>query len=70
MDLDRAVNDGLLPLDREELLRDYVEACRRSVSDCGKAAGKIAEVLESELCKKCKAKCSWGLCKGIRFGRR
>ena len=54
MDLDRAVNEGLLSLDREELLRDYVEACRHSISDCGKAAGKIAEILESELFEKCK----------------
>ena len=53
MDLNRAVNEGLLSLDREELLRDYVEACRRSIGDCGKAAGKIAEALEGELFEKC-----------------
>lgn len=52
MDLDRAVNEGLLSLDREVLLQDYVEACRHSISDCGKAAVKIAEALESELFEK------------------
>ena len=54
MDLDRAVNEGLLSLDREKLIRDYVEACRHSISDYGKAAGRIAGILESELFERCK----------------
>lgn len=43
-----------LSIDRDELLRDYVESCRRSVKDNSIAAEKIVEALEMELFEDCK----------------
>ena len=43
-----------ITLDAAEMLRDYVEACGRSTGDCGKAAGKIMGILESEMFERCK----------------
>lgn len=54
MDLDMAVYERILSIDRDELLRDYVESCRRSVKDNSIAAEKIVEALEMELFEDCK----------------
>lgn len=54
MDLDMAVREGILSIDRNDLLRDYIEACRCSVKDSSIAAEKIAEALEMELFEDCK----------------
>lgn len=55
MDLDMAVREGILSLDRDDLLRDYIEACRNSIKECGRAAEKIASALEMELFQDCRA---------------
>ena len=41
MDLDMAVHEGILSIDRNDLLRDYIESCRCSVKDSSIAAEKI-----------------------------
>ena len=55
MDLDRAVHEGLLSLERNELLRDYIAACRHSVKDYASAAEKIVSAFEMRLFKDCEA---------------
>ena len=54
MDLNMAVHEGILSIDRNELLRDYIESCRCSVKDSSIAAEKIVEALEMELFEDCK----------------
>ena len=54
MDMDMAVHEGILSLNRDDLLRDYIESCRRSVKDAGYAAEKIVNALEMELFEDCK----------------
>lgn len=54
MDLDMAVHEGLLSIDREELLKDYVQACRHAAKDERQAAEKIVSALEMELFSDCK----------------
>ncbi len=54
MDLDMAIHEGILELNRDDLLRDYIEACRHSIKDYGSAAEKIVSALEMELFKDCR----------------
>ena len=54
MDLDMAVCEGLLFVDRGELLRDYIAACRNTVQDSKTAAAKIVSVLEMALFEDCR----------------
>ena len=54
MDLDMAVHEGILSLDRDDLLRDYIESCRRSVKDNSIAAEKIVTALEMKIFENCK----------------
>lgn len=54
MDLDMAVHEGILSIDREDLLRDYIESCKCSVKDSSIAAEKIVAALEMELFEDCK----------------
>lgn len=53
MDLNMAAEERMLTIDREELLRDYIIACRYSVKDCVEAAGKIVSAFENELFEDC-----------------
>ena len=54
MDLDMAIHEGILSIDKDSLLRDYTESCRRSIKDSSTAAEKIVSALEMELFKGCK----------------
>lgn len=54
MDLDMAVHEGILQLNQDDLLRDYIEACRHSIKDCSAAAEKIVSAFEMELFRDCK----------------
>lgn len=54
MDLNMAIHEGILSIDRDDLLRDYTESCRRSIKDSSTAAEKIVSALEMELFKSCK----------------
>ena len=54
MDLDMAIHERMLSIDRDDLLRDYTESCRRSIKDSSTAAEKIVSALEMELFKGCK----------------
>lgn len=49
----QAAKEGVLYIDCEEVLRDYVEACRKSVRDEKTAARKIVTAFEMELFEKC-----------------
>lgn len=53
MNLNMAVEEGILLLHRDELLRDYIESCRCSVGDIRCAAEKIAKAFEMEFFKDC-----------------
>lgn len=53
MDLDRAVREGILPLDRDDLLKDYIESCRHISKDSKYVAEKIVSAFEMELFKDC-----------------
>lgn len=55
MNLDMAVREGMLSLDREGLLRDYIDSCRHSLKDDKEVAWKIAEAFEMRLFEDCKA---------------
>lgn len=55
MSLDMAAREGLIAIDRDELLEDYILACRNAVSNKKLAAGKITAALEMELFEKSKA---------------
>ena len=54
MDLDMAIHERLLEVNRDDLLRDYIEACRQAVKDRKKAAEKIVSALEMTLFQDCK----------------
>lgn len=54
MDLDMAAHEGILSLDRDHLLRDYIESCRNSSKDLGHVAEKIAAAFEMKLFQDCK----------------
>ena len=53
MDLDMAIHERILPLNRGALLRDYIKACRHSIKDFGSAAEKIVSAFEMELFRDC-----------------
>lgn len=55
MNLDKAVREGLISINKEDLLKDYILACRNAVSNKKLAAEKIAAVLEMELFEDSKA---------------
>ena len=55
MDIDMAIHERILPLNRGNLLRDYIKACRHSIKDFGSAAEKIVSAFEMELFRDCKA---------------
>ncbi len=61
MSLDMAVQEGLISINREELLKDYILACRNAVRNKKTAAEKIAAVLEMRLFKDSKAYSSVGI---------
>ena len=52
-DLYQAAKEGMLSIDCEEVLRDYVGACIKSVKDGKAAARKIVTALEMEWFDKC-----------------
>ena len=54
MDLDMAAHEGILSLNRDDLLRDYIESCRHSSEDSRYVAEKIVSALEMELFKDCR----------------
>lgn len=54
MDLDKAAHEGILSLNRDDLLRDYIESCRHSSKDSKYVAEKIVSAFEMELFKDCK----------------
>lgn len=54
MDLDMAAREGLISINRDELLKDYMLACRNTVNDIKRAAMKIVSAFEMELFKDCK----------------
>ena len=58
MDLDMAIHEGILSIDKDSLLRDYTESCKRSIKDSSIAAEKIVSALEMELFKNCKTNVS------------
>ena len=49
MSLDMAAHERLISIDRDDLLKDYILACRNAVSNKEMAAEKIAAVLEMQL---------------------
>lgn len=49
MSLDMAVREGMISIDRDDLLKDYILACRNAVSNKKLAADKIVAALEMEL---------------------
>ena len=57
MDLNMAVHEDMLSLDREDLLRDYIDSCRHSLIDSKEVARKIVEAFEMELFAECKVFC-------------
>lgn len=57
MDLDMAVHEGLISINRDELLIDYILACRNTINDIKQAAMKIVSAFEMELFKDCKTNC-------------
>lgn len=54
LDLAQAVREGMLSIDREDVLRDYIEACRKSAKVGKEAARKITSAFEMELFRDCK----------------
>jgi hypothetical protein len=48
-----AIHEGILSIDRDDLLRDYFESCRRSVKDSSISSEKIVTALEMELFCNC-----------------
>lgn len=61
MSLDMAVQEGLILINRDDLLKDYILACRNVVHDKKTAAEKIVAALEMELFKDSKASSIWGI---------
>ncbi len=53
IDLDRAIREGILNIDRDKLLCDYIEACINSLKESVNAADKITAALEMELFREC-----------------
>ena len=54
MDLDMAVHEGLISINRDELLTDYILACRNTINDIKQAAMKIVSAFEMKLFMTCK----------------
>lgn len=54
MTLIMAIREGILSIDRDVLLRDYIESCRNSIKDNSIAAEKVVTALEMELFENCK----------------
>lgn len=54
MNLDMAAHEGLLSLNRDDLLKDYIESCRHSSEDSSYVAEKIVDAFEMELFRDCK----------------
>lgn len=54
LNLDQAIKEGMLSLDREKTLQDYIEACRNSGKNGKETAEKITSALEMELFEDCK----------------
>ena len=54
MNLDKAANERLLWINRDNLLKDYITSCRYSSENCRYVAEKIADALEMDLFKDCK----------------
>lgn len=55
MDLNMASHEGLLSVDTDELLRDYILACKHAVKEDSQAAAKIVSAFEMEFFEGCKA---------------
>ncbi|GEM_PF-6813976 len=53
LDLHQAVKEGMLSINRSELLHDYIKACSKCVKDSKEAARKIASALEMKLFEAC-----------------
>ena len=53
MDLDMAVEEEILSLDRDDLLRDYILSCRQSCKDDRSAAEKLIDAFEMPLFEEC-----------------
>lgn len=54
MNLDMAAHEGILSLNRDDLLRDYIESCRHRSEDSRHVAEKIVSAFEMELFKDCR----------------
>ncbi len=54
MDLDMAAHEGLISINKDDLLKDYVLACRKSVKDRIQVAEKIVSAFEMQLFENCK----------------
>lgn len=54
MDLNMAAHEGILSLNRDDLLRNYIESCRHSSEDSRHVAEKIVSAFEMELFKDCR----------------
>lgn len=54
MDLGFAVHEGLISINRDDLLKDYILVCRNTINDIKKVAMKIVSAFEMELFKDCK----------------
>ncbi len=55
MSLNMAAHEGLLTVNRDNLLQDYIQACRKTEKDGKKAARKIVSAFEMELFEDCEA---------------
>lgn len=54
LNLDMAAHEGLIVINRNDLLKDYILACRNSVDDRKQASEKIVSAFEMELFEDCK----------------
>lgn len=54
MDLNRAIHEGILSLNRDDLLKDYIKSCRESLKDSKQIAEKLVNAFEMELFEDCK----------------
>ncbi len=54
LDLYRAVREGILYIDTDKLLKDYIIACRNVEKDTEIAAKKLVSVLEMDIFRDCK----------------
>lgn len=55
MDLYMAAREGLISINKEQLLKDYILACRKAEKDSDLAVEKIVSAIEMELFENCKA---------------